>query len=171
MVLLADYVLTGTGGQTADPSAALKLLRDAAAKNQPTAFRKLAAFHANGTAGLTPSMPEALKLLRRSADLGDSMAQYQYGALLLQDPQGGDTATGLAYLRLAVNGNFYLGLDYMAREYFIGKRVPRDLTNAVVLARRSIANGTEPPHAPTVALLADPEMVRAAAELDAAAKR
>ena len=171
METLADYYLTGTGGLTADPLVALKLLRDAAAKKQPAAFRKLAAYHAEGLAGLTPSMPEALKLLQQSADLGDLMAQYQYGAMLLQDPKNADPATGLAYLRCSADGNFYLALDYLAREYFIGKRLPRDLRQAVALARRSIDNGLEPPHAPTLALLADPEMVRAAAELDSAAKR
>ncbi len=170
MEKLADYYLEGAGGLSADPAVALKLLRDAAAKKQPAALRKLAAYYANGTAGLNPSMPEAMNFLRQSADLGDNMAQFQYGALLLQELQGADPATGLAYLRRSADGNFYLGLDYLAREYFIGKRVPRDLKQAVVLARRSIANGTEPPHAPTVALLADPDMVRAAAELDAAAK-
>ena len=171
MESLADYYLTGTGGLTADPLVALKLLQDAAAKKQPAALRKLAAYHAQGYAGLTPSMPEALKLLQQSADLGDLIAQYQYGAMLLQDPKNVDPAPGLAYLRRSADGNFYLGLDYLAREYFIGKRLPRDLRQAVALARRSIDNGLEPPHAPTLALLADPEMVRAAAELDSATKR
>lgn len=48
--------------------------------------------------------------------------------------------------------------------------VPRELKQAVFLARRPVANGTEPPHAPTLALLAESEMVRSAAEIDAGTK-
>ena len=165
---LAGYLLRGDGGLRADPALSLQWLRKAVALQHPGATRNLAGYYFNGLAGLKPSATEGLALLKKAADLGDGLAQGQYGMVLIQGQMGKpDLAAGVAYVRKSAQADHYYGLDALARLHIDGLGVPLDLPRAVQLLRRSLEVGLETPDPDTVALLATPELQQAARWLDA----
>ena len=165
---LAGYLLRGDGGLRADPALSLQWLRKAVALQHPGATRNLAGYYFNGLAGLKPSATEGLALLKKAADLGDGLAQGQYGMVLIQGQMGKpDLAAGVDYVRKSAQADNYYGLDALARLHIDGLGVPLDLPRAVQLLRRSLKVGLETPDPDTVALLATPELQQAARWLDA----
>lgn len=165
---LAGYLLEGGGGLRPDPEGSLQWLRRAVAQQHAGATRNLAGYHFNGLAGLKPSATEGLVWLKRAADLGDGLAQGQYGMVLVQGQMmAPDIAAGVGYIRKSAEAGHYYGLDALARLHIDGLGVPRDLQRAVQLLRQSLKVGLEPPDAQAVALLATPELQQAARLLDA----
>lgn len=165
---LAGVLLTGGGGLRADPQASLQWLRKAVALQHPGATRNLAGYYFNGLAGLQPSASEGLALMKRAADLGDSLAQGQYGMVLIQgELVKPDVLAGVAYVRKSAEAENHFGLDALARLHVDGLGVERDLPRAVQLLRRSLQVGLETPDPDTTALLATPELQKAARQLDA----
>lgn len=166
---LAAVLLQGGGGLRPDPALSLQWLRKAVALQHAGATRNLAGYHFNGLAGLKPSAAEGLALLKQSADLGDGLAQGQYGMVLIQGQLlKPDLASGVGYVRKSAQADNDFGLDALARLHVDGLGVPRDLQRAVQLLRRALEVGPEPPDPQTTALLATPELQQAARLLDAA---
>ena len=169
---LAGYQLQGGGGLRADPALSLQWLRKAVALKHAGATRNLAGYYFNGLAGLTPSVPQGLELLKQAADLGDALAQGQYGMVLVQGQMlKPDLATGVGYISKSAQAGNDFGLDALARLHVEGLGVPRDLPRAVQLLRRSLEVGPQPPDPQTTALLDSPELQQAARSLDAARRQ
>lgn len=169
---LAGVLLDGGGGLRADPVLSLRWLQKAVTLQHAGATRNLAGYYFEGLAGLKPSVAEGLALLKRAADLGDGLAQGQYGMILIQGQLlKPDLAEGLAYVRQSAQADNYFGLDALARLHIDGLGVPLDLPRAVQLLRRSLAVGLAPPDPGTTALLALPELQQAARVLDAGRQR
>ncbi len=166
---LAGYLLQGGGGLSPDPVQSLQWLRKAVALQHAGAARNLAGYYFNGLADLKPSSSEGLTWLKRAADLGDGLAQGQYGMVLIQGQLvKPDLASGVDYVRKSAQANNYFGLDALARLHVDGLGVPVDLPRAVQLLRQSLKVGLEPPDPGTTELLAMPELQEAARTLDAA---
>ena len=169
---LSGYLLEGGGGLRPDPALSLQWLLKAVALQHAGATRNLAGYHFNGLAGLKPSAGEGLAMLKRAADLGDGLAQGQYGMVLIQGQMlKPDLAAGVEYVRKSAQADNYFGLDALARLHVDGLGVPRDLQRAVQLLRRSLAMGLETPDPGTTELLAKPELQQAARLLDATRSR
>lgn len=112
-----------------DYAKASELLRKAAAANNPIAMRYLGRLYAEGGFGIESNIKEAVFWTKQSAEGGDPDGMADWGYILhfgIGDIKQ-DTSGGLDWLNKAATKGSTQSMRYLAKIYFVGKHIEKDL--------------------------------------------
>ena len=125
---LAVCLYNGIGGTTSQRDAFNWILKSVNANPTPITENNLAVCYLTGN-GARTSASQALELFQKAADAGDVTAQYNLGALLLEEPQQ-DIKKAFKYLEKAAAQNHLLAIKKLGDLDFAGKYTNQSYTRA-----------------------------------------
>ncbi len=125
---LAVCLYNGIGGTASQRDAFNWILKSVNANPTPITENNLAVCYLTGN-GARTSASQALELFQKAADAGDVTAQYNLGALLLEEPQQ-DIKKAFKYLEKAAAQNHLLAIKKLGDLDFAGKYTNQSYTRA-----------------------------------------
>ena len=125
---LAVCLYNGIGGAASQRDAFNWILKAVNANPSPITENNLAVCYLTGN-GARTSASQALELFQKAADAGDVTAQYNLGALLLEEPQQ-DIKKAFKYLEKAAAQNHLLAIKKLGDLDFAGKYTNQSYTRA-----------------------------------------
>ncbi len=131
----------GELGLSPDFPKALENLEQAAQKGHVEAQKQLANMYNNGE-GVAPDPAKAIQWFRAAAESGDASAQNDVAILLIQKGAESDPAEGVRWLKLAAEQGVTVAEYNLARSYYNGTLVEKDLARSfqyfTVLAEKGL---------------------------------